>query len=227
MKKVFVIFMFFIFIFSMTTVRAEPITTTSVVTTTYTMSGVLYTDTLTITTTLQSTPVQTPTTITTATTAVTTTEDVYKQLYSAMLRISYLEDVTKMQKSSINSLLVENSSLKAQNSSYILSLSSALATLNALSSTVSSLQYQNAALSGQLEYYKSNYSALFTAVAVNFNELNSATSFYSSVQIKEEAAKRKNLAFGIAFFLAIVTSAWLYSRYIRYKTFKGKKKRPF
>lgn len=226
MKKVFVIFMFLIFIIAVTPVRAEPITTTSVVTTTYTMSGVLYTDTLTITTTLQSTPAQTITT-TTATTAVTTTEDVYKQLYSAMLRISYLEDVTKMQKSSISSLLAKNSNLKSQNSSYMLSLSSALATLNALSSTVSSLQYQNAALSGQLEYYKSNYSALFTAVAVNFNELNSATSFYSSVQNKDEAAKRKNLAFGIAFFLAIVTSAWLYSRYIRYKTFKGKKKRPF
>ena len=217
---------FIIFVYMISTITpvygAEIITTTY--TTTLSMSGMPITTTV-ITTTVTVDDTGTGIESTTSAVVTTSSDDIYKQLYSAMLRISYLEQVSSMQSKSIASLLAENSSLKSQNSVYMSSLSSALVQVNSMSSVVSSLSYENAMLSAQLEYYKENYSALYTAVAINFNELNSATSFYSSVEEKQEAAKRTLYATAIAVLLTIVGVAVIYRKYISYRTMRTRKKR--
>jgi len=196
------------------------------------VSATVITTTTTITATISSVPITTVITTTisvsdspTQVTTNTSTEDVYQKLYSAMLRISYLEQVSQHQSSSISSLLAQNSSLSSQNSIYMNSLSSVISQLGVLSSEVSSLSYANAMLSAQLSYYKENYNSLYTAVAINFNELNSATSFYSSVSEQQKAAKRTLYGAVFAVFLAIVGTAWLYRKLINYKTMRRYKKR--
>jgi len=220
MKRIIAFIIFMLSMFMITPVHAAGVITTTY-TTTLSMSGIPVTTTI-VTTTVT---VDDATTDGVTTAVTTTSEDVYKQLYSALLRISYLEQVSEMQSKSIASLLAENSSLKSQNSVYMSSLSTALADVNSMSSLVSSLSYENAMLSAQLSYYKENYSALYTAVAINFNELNSATSFYSSVEEKEEAANRTLYATAIAVLLAIAGVAVIYRKYISYRTMRTRKKR--
>ena len=223
MRRMFIllVLVFFMSIFTVSAVSASQTITTTYVTT-YIMSSATLTTTITTTTVLDN---ETTTTVSPGSTS--TSGDVYKSLYTAMLRISYLEEVTNKQKSSISSLLAENSSLRSQNSVYITTISNLLASVNSMSTELSSLSYENAMLSAQLSYYKENYEKLYTAVAVNFNELNNATSFYQSVNDKAAQAKRERTAAVIAIIGAVIVSAYLYSRYIKYKTLKAKKKRLF
>ncbi len=224
MKRVISFIIFIYMMFTMTGVASATLVTVTYTTTvTISHAPVPYVVT-TVVDQVTVTETMTVTDTVTETTSVTD-EDVYKQLYSALLRISYLEQVSSMQSRSIASLLAENSSLKSQNSVYMSSLSTALDQVNSMSSVVSSLSYENAMLSAQLEYYKSNYEALYTAVAINFNELNSATSFYSSVEEKQEAANRTFYATAIAVLLAVVGVAVLYRKYISYRTMRRHKKR--